>query len=234
MESIDRSFASPEDNLAFDEALLDMCEAGCDEEVLRFWEPRSPFVVLGLSGRAREEVRLDECRRRGIPVLRRCSGGGTVLQGAGCLNYALVLRTPGTIAETNAFVLGRHRDALQPLLRGEVEIQGISDLAVAGRKFSGNAQRRRKRFLLFHGTFLLRGDFALMDEILPVPERQPSYRRGRSHAEFLMGAGADPDVVRKALREAWSARRTLKTLPLRETRLLAQERYSSLDWNLRF
>src|ERR671925_413734 len=80
------TFDSPEHNLAFDDTLLD---SEC--ATLRFWESRCHFVVLGRSGRPEQEVNMPACETAGIPVLRRSSGGGTVLQGPGCLNYALVL-----------------------------------------------------------------------------------------------------------------------------------------------
>src|SRR5688572_3012189 len=83
---LDRTLGSPEENLAFDDSLL---EAG--QETLRFWESPVPFVVLGRSGKVEEEVNVAACEEAGIPVLRRPSGGGTVVQGPGCLNYALVL-----------------------------------------------------------------------------------------------------------------------------------------------
>src|SRR5258707_9531024 len=83
---VDRTLASPEENLAFDERLLDL-----GRETLRFWESPVHFVVLGRSGRVEDEVNIVECQAAGIPVLRRSSGGGTVLLGPGCLNYTLTL-----------------------------------------------------------------------------------------------------------------------------------------------
>ena len=83
---VDRTFDSPEENLAFDDMLL--AEA---EETIRFWESSTPFLVLGRSGRADQEVNLAACEADGIPVLRRSSGGGTILQAPGCLNFALIL-----------------------------------------------------------------------------------------------------------------------------------------------
>ena len=93
MKWLDHTLATPAENLACDEALLDLCEeAGV--EILRFWESRQIFVVVGYGNRVASEVNVEECRRRGVPILRRCSGGGTVVQGPGCLNYNLTLRLP--------------------------------------------------------------------------------------------------------------------------------------------
>src|SRR2546426_2926796 len=81
MKVFDLALPTPEQNLACDEALLDLCEEDGCEEILRFWEHRKHFVVLGYSNNAATEVNLDAARRDGVPVLRRCSGGGAVLQG---------------------------------------------------------------------------------------------------------------------------------------------------------
>src|SRR4051794_13262168 len=90
MHCLDLTYDSPAANLALDEALLDACEIG-GAEVLRFWESPKYFVVVGYSNKVDTEVNVSECRKRNVPVLRRCSGGGTVLQGPGCLNYSLIL-----------------------------------------------------------------------------------------------------------------------------------------------
>ena len=140
MEYLDQTLQTPHENLACDEALLDCCEEGFPDEILRFWEPRQHFVVLGYSNKARSEVNLDSCQRLGIPVLRRCTGGGTVLQGPGCLNYALLLKIQSdsplaNITKANAFIMNRNRNALNPLLGGKVLIQGHTDLTLQGTKF---------------------------------------------------------------------------------------------------
>src|SRR6266487_3675669 len=158
MTFVDLTLPSPAENLACDEALLDSCEAGECDGLLRFWEAAEYFVVLGYANKAPVEVNIEACQKRGVPVLRRCSGGGAVVQGPGCLNYSLILKIPSdgplaSITETNRFIMSRHRELLESLLGRPVEAHGASDLAVDGMKFSGNAQRRKQRCFLFHGTF---------------------------------------------------------------------------------
>ena len=153
MEYLDLTMPSAAANLACDEALLDACDQETGPEVLRFWEPRECFVVVGYANEAAREVRLEACRRAGIDVFRRCSGGGAVVQGPGCLNYTLVLNiTHGgaldTIPAANRHIMERHRRVLCALLDRPVEVQGFTDLTVGQRKFSGNAQRRKRRALM--------------------------------------------------------------------------------------
>jgi lipoate-protein ligase A len=234
---LDLTLPTPAANLACDEALLDQAEAHGGAGVLRFWESALPFVVLGYANKWREEVNSEACRARGVPVLRRCSGGGTVSQGPGCLNYSVILRIdaePGlsSITGANRFVMERNRRALASLLGRAVTVEGHTDLAVDGRKFSGNAQRRKREWLLFHGTFLLNFDFALMEKLLRPPPRQPEYRRGRPHAEFLTRLSLSAQTVKSALRGAWGARAPHTDVPHERITRLVEEKYSREEWNL--
>jgi lipoate-protein ligase A len=239
MNFFDVTLPTPAENLALDEALLDQAEAGAGGEVLRFWEPEQYFVVLGYANRAAIEVRLSFCREHGVPVLRRTTGGGTVLQGPGALNYTLILQFDSTgplrsITSTNQFVMERNRGAIQRLSGPEVEIQGHTDLVVEGRKFSGNAQRRKKGFLIFHGSLLLDFDLQRIEQALAMPSKEPTYRGGRSHLDFLTNLRAKPEAVKSVLRESWSANEESQILPQDAVRRLAAEKYSCAEWNLKF
>jgi lipoate---protein ligase len=230
---------TPEENLACDEALLDCAEEGDLGEVLRFWAPSQHFVVVGYANRVAREVNLAFCERHQVPILRRCSGGGTVLQGPGCLNYSLILRMEeggpfNGITSTNQFILARHESALRALLNAPVEIQGHTDLAIGGLKFSGNSQRRKRRFLLFHGSFLLNVDIELIESALPFPSLAPEYRRRRSHKDFLRNLEIAPRALQRALADAWGASERLGSIPYSRVEALVAEKYGKRDWNFKF
>ena len=91
MQFLDLTLTSAVANLALDEALLLEAEAGRGGEVLRLWEWRQPAIILGAGCRLADDVDEAACRADGVPILRRASGGGTVLLGPGCLLYSLVL-----------------------------------------------------------------------------------------------------------------------------------------------
>jgi lipoate-protein ligase A len=188
---LDLTFKTPAENLACDEALLDLCEEE-GVETLRLWESARHFVVVGYGNSVEREVLTSGCQARGIPILRRCSGGGTVVQGPGCLSYNLTLRINATfpletVTRTNTFVMERNRAAMENLLGLKVSVQGHTDLAFAAPdgiwwKFSGNAQRRRRHSLVFHGTILYGFDLSILDALLRFPSAQPEYRAGRRHS----------------------------------------------------
>ena len=241
MKLLDLTLPSPAENLACDEALLDAAEAGTGGEVLRFWESRESFVVVGYANKVAAEVNVAACEARGIPVLRRCSGGGTVVQGPGCLNYTLVLRITAdgplhNIGVANQFIMRQNRAAMnhpEPST-ANVAVRGHTDLAIGERKFSGNSQRRRKHFLLFHGTFLLNFDLALVSELLPMPSkaaRLPGTPRTHRISDQLERAS---EKVKAALRQAWKAKEPLKNPPLEKIAALARDKYATREWNFKF
>ncbi len=237
LKLLDRTFPTPAEDLAADEALLDLCEEGAVEGgVLRFYDPVRTCVVVGYGNSAGREVDVQACVAEGIPVLRRISGGGTVLLGPGCLAYALVLPVAShaeleTVGGTNRFVMERNRAAVEHCLGQPVSIRGHTDLTVGDRKFSGNAQRRRRQALLFHGTMLLGADLGSFPRLLRMPSQEPDYRGGRSHLDFVTNLGLPAVALKEVLARAWNAWE-LWSEPLgdRVARLMS-EKYSSAEWH---
>jgi len=235
---LDYSANSSEENLALDEALLEAAEAGHNPPTLRFWESSRYFVALGYTNRAAIECDVSQCARRNIPILRRVTGGGTVLQGEGCLNYALVQRIEDgdllNVGATNDYVMEAVRSALNPLLNGEVERHGHTDLTWHGRKFSGNAQKRKARHFLFHGTVLLDFDVELVEHCLRPPSKQPEYRANRNHLDFIGNVPLEREAVKAALANAFGATE-ISTFALTErTQELVNEKYARPGWNEKF
>ena len=92
MHYLDLTLPSMAENLALDEALLELADAGSDEvEILRVWRADAACVVLGRSSRASDEVDLAAADALAAPVYRRVSGGASVLVGPGCMFYSLIL-----------------------------------------------------------------------------------------------------------------------------------------------
>jgi lipoate-protein ligase A len=236
MRLLDLTLPTAAENLALDEALLDEAEAaGGPCETLRLWEPAAPLVVVGRSSKVAAEVRLDACCELDIPVLRRVSGGAAVVAGPGCLMYALVLSLQlrpelRAVDHAHRFVLGTLAAALNPLAPG-VQCRGISDLAVGQRKVSGNSVRCKREHLLYHGTLLYDFRLDLIDRCLAMPPRQPDYRAGRRHAEFVANLPATAAGIRRALAAVWKAIDLPADWPKQRTARLVADRYGREEWN---
>ena len=140
---------NPAELMALDELLLNKAEAGEIGETLRFWSPEEYFIVVGRSGRTAEDCFLDRCRCDNIRIIRRISGGGTVLQGPGCFNYSAVLsydrdKSYSGVRSSYRKILGEIRDALK-IKRFNAEFFPLSDIGLDTRKISGNAQARKRK-----------------------------------------------------------------------------------------
>ena len=233
----DVTLATDIENLALDEAMLADVEADPLRACLRLWEPTEYFVVLGRSNRAESEVNVEFCKAEQIPILRRSSGGGTVLLGPGCLCYTVALpltethRTLG-IARVTTDLMERTAAGLRSIFP-VVSVRGTSDLVWDGRKFSGNAQRWLRKSFIHHGTLLYDFDLAKLSRALAHPSRQPDYRQARPHGEFVTNLALDAVTLRNILFKTWNATPSECTAKLREeTHKIAQSRYGSSEWKL--
>jgi lipoate---protein ligase len=232
MQFLDRTLGTAAENLALDEALLLQAEAGDAGEVLRLWEWPDLAVVLGSGCKLHDDVDTDACLADNVPVLRRSSGGGTVLLGRGCLCFSLVLafgRDPrlGEVRSSYEYILGRVVEAFA--LPG-LSLAGISDLALGGYKFSGNAQQRKRTHLLHHGTILYGFDLATVSRYLRQPARQPDYRADRPHGDFIRNLDRPREWVVERLRSAWDADAERTDLPTQLVSRQVEEKYALDSW----
>jgi len=207
----DISFPTAQENIAFDEVLFQLAEKHGGGECLRFWESSKIFVVMGRIGREEMDVITVHTQKDKISVLRRSSGGGTVVQGPGCLNYSLVLSKQkhpelNDLRLSYQWISAKLIQALH--LSGlEAYFKPISDLATGPdeKKFSGNAQRRGKHHILHHGTILYNFDLGLISRYLKMPQDIPEYRKNRPHTDFVTNIPIDPVVFKGHLAQVFHA-----------------------------
>jgi lipoate-protein ligase A len=161
--------------LATDEAL--MLRYARDHEpaeeaaTMRLYTYRPHCALIGRYQDLEAEVDIDACRRRGIEVARRPTGGGAIIMGPGQLGVAVTTRAPAGIGP---------RDLLRQYAGGIVtglarlgvaaRFRGKNDLEVAGRKIAGLGLYVDDRgALLFHASVLADLDVSLMLSVLRIP-----------------------------------------------------------------
>ncbi len=266
----DEPLPTPEENLAFDEALVEVAdrlsmressdensarEFSTSNEVLRLWEFASPCVVLGRASKWTQEVNVLACERDGVPVLRRASGGATIVAGPGCLMYSLLISfdaRPGWRALDIAHkeVMSRIRDSVQQTtdsfeLPLRIAINGTCDLTIGDRKFSGNALRCKRYWMLYHGTILYNMPIEWLSNYLLEPVRQPEYRMKRGHESFVTNLidssnGVSPQAFRtgleRQLARTWNATQPWQASPWKsdvdlEASRLLKTRYTNSEWH---
>lgn len=239
MRHIQTVLSDPREQLAFDEASLVLADERVVGESFRCWAFDRPVVVLGRSSKVDREVDRGFCEAQRIPVLRRCTGGASVVGGPGCFIYSIVLsleQRPGLqkVDAAHDFVISRLRTAAARQLP-DIRFQGICDLTWQNRKFSGNSLRIAKRHLLYHGTILHDADLALVGRCLREAPRQPTYRAGRDHGDFVTNAPLDPSRLVGDLAEAFDVGDPADVDHRYRERIaqLKQQRYDDPAWHLR-
>jgi lipoate-protein ligase A len=196
------SGTSPRDRFppyALDDDLLARVREDGRPRVRVYVSPET-MVVLGAGSKPELELHEDACREDGVPVFKR--------RGGGC---AVVL-DPGNVIVSTA--LGgmpyghhqRHFDALTDWLIAAlatigcagVTRKGICDLALGDRKVGGACLYRFKDLLYYTTSLLVAPDMTRVARYLKHPPREPDYRCGRSHQEFMGTLASLSGAVRVA------------------------------------
>ena len=151
----------------------------------------SESIILGKNLKEEEEIYL---HKKPLRVLRRLSGGGSVVHFYGNLNYSIIMSLEKfpqlfPIHPSYHFFLGIIQRALANYVT--LHLKGLSDLTIYNqgkyKKISGNSQARKKNWILHHGTFIYNLEQASkIGYYLKMPPKQPDYRANRKHNEFMI------------------------------------------------
>jgi lipoate-protein ligase A len=178
----------PWGNLAREELLMGEC--GDDEAIFYLWR-NARTVVIGRNQNAWSECRLDLLESEDGRLARRSSGGGAVFHDLGNLNFSFIVpRRLFSMERQLGVVLGALRS-----LGIDAEFSGRNDLAIGGRKFSGNAWQLTRDRGLHHGTLLLSADMSMMSRYLNVdPEKLKSKGVGSVASRVVNLADVSPGL----------------------------------------
>jgi len=152
-----------------------------------FWIPDKVYIVLGASNNPDEALNLDNVIKDNITILKRPSGGQTVLLTPNNIIIAAVFFDKKTLHPKDVF-LHINKLIISAIEKAGVEnlsMMGISDIAVSGKKILGSAIYRNKKGLLYHAVLNLGEPSITFERYLKHPSKEPDYRQGRSHSEFV-------------------------------------------------
>ena len=155
---------------------------------MRIYGVEETCIVLGRGSDPYLEVYLDRAKVDGIPLYRRPGGGCSVVLDPGNLVVAVTIPVEG-LGDTKKWFNRCTQWMIEGLRKAGVEgvdTDGISDLVIGDKKIAGSAVYRTKDVLYYAVTILVNADLALIDKYLPHPPREPEYRAGRSHLDFVV------------------------------------------------
>ena len=151
-------------NMALDEAIMKLSH-GQDAPTLRFYGWKPAAISIGYFQGMNDEVDISRCKELGVDVVRRITGGGAVFHDKE-LTYSFVATEESKLLPRN--ILDSYKKICNGVIAGlgELSLQAsfvpLNDVVVAGKKISGNAQTRREKAILQHGTVLLGVDVEKM------------------------------------------------------------------------
>lgn len=148
---------NPRYNLALEEYVL----KNLDGEYFFLWQ-NEPTIVIGKHQNTISEINLDYVEKKGIHVVRRMSGGGAVYHDLGNINFSFI-QEKKDLADFDFSFFTRPIVDLLSELGIKAEFNSRNDLAIDGKKFSGNAQYIFKKKILHHGTLLFNSE---MEELV--------------------------------------------------------------------
>lgn len=236
MRFIHHAFTDPAFNLAAEEWLLRNAET----DVFMLWR-NAPAVIVGRNQNTLSQISESFVRERGIPVIRRLTGGGAVFHDLGNLNFTFI--SPGH--ETPALDFRRFTEPVIAAMRTmgvDCEFDGRNDLTIQGRKFSGNAQHVLRDRVLHHGTLLFASEIADLSGALRVdPEKyrdkavKSVQRRVTNISSHLVEPMSVTEFAGRLMAHV-SGGAPLGDLDLRADEIrdinrLADSRYRTWDWN---
>src|SRR5215203_219367 len=225
-------------NMALDEVLMN-CINYHSMPILRIYGWQPPTVSIGYFQSMDEEVDIKRCRRMGIDVVRRITGGGAVLHESE-LTYSFITNVyPKNIMESYNLIC----DALVMCINKlgfNAKFAPLNDITVDGKKVSGNAQTRKKGTLLQHGTILLSVNLEKMFSVLKITSEKVKDKMIDDAKERVMGLNKPFDEVSYNLKESFSdkfgAEIVIDNLTTKEEesiKKLTEEKYTSDKWNLK-
>ncbi|UCH04277.1 MAG: lipoate--protein ligase family protein [Candidatus Thorarchaeota archaeon] len=244
-------------SLAIEEALARVSSHSSEmTNTVRIWKA-DRAVVVGRFQCIHKEVNIHYCQSNDISIARRFTGGGTVYQDSGNLNFTIC-------ADQRESYVPKRLPQLYKAFVGEIAYQlqkiGIparfdpqrACLRIQDKKITGTAGWIKQGVSFIHGTLLVNADLSVLNRCFEIPVDQPEYLRNGKKVRCLESkrdtvtniieevpeAPSEEDIAAAIIRSVQEVSGTsiIKEALTKEERdtahSLYQCRYSLADWNL--
>lgn len=236
-------------NMAIDKAVLISNSKGKVPPTVRFYQWKPPAISIGYFQSLKDEVDLRNCEMMGVDYVRRITGGGAVFHDSE-LTYSIVI--PESHPQISKNIMDSYSRICGAIIKGlkqlgiESTYAPINDIVVDGRKISGNAQTRKQKTVLQHGTILMDVDVNKMFSLLRVPNEKikdkliSDVKQRVTSIKHILDGDIDFNVVAMAMKNGFEeefniklnkGRLTKEEIDL--TKKYEKEYFSSDEWNHR-
>ena len=236
-------------NMAIDKAVLIANSENKVFPTVRFYNWLPPAISIGYFQNLEEEVDLLKCEKSGVDYVRRITGGGAVFHEKE-LTYSIVI--PESHPEISKNIMESYGRICGAVIRGlkqlgiNSEYVPINDIIHKGKKISGNAQTRKLKTVLQHGTVILDVDVDKMFSVLRVPNEKikdkmiSDVKQRVTSIKHILGkeiSFSDATVaMKKGFEEEFGielVEDVLTDYELNLTEKFEKEYFSAKDWNFK-
>ncbi len=177
--------------------LYDLPDIGIMESLAKFdsyvWQPDGTYIVLGRANSEESSVYSENAIRDNVKIYKRPSGGESVVLTPNMIIFSLKL---------NILRLSKPRDIFKVINNqlissfnevgiNNLDSRGISDLSINNKKILGSSMYLKNNILFYHAVLNVKEDISVISKYLRHPKREPDYRAGRDHKEFVTSIWAE-------------------------------------------
>ncbi len=234
-------------NMAIDWAVLKANSKGKAPPTVRFYTWRPSAISIGYFQSLKEEIDLEMCKKYGVDYVRRITGGGAVYHEHE-LTYSIVI--PEDHPQISKNIMESYGRICGAIIKGldhlgiESRYVPINDIVVNGKKISGNAQTRKSRTVLQHGTVLNDVDVDKMFSLLRVSDEKikdkliADVKQRVTSIKHILGKEIDFVKVAAAMKVGFEEefnieleKGNLTEQELEDSKTFEKEYFSSREWN---
>ena len=152
------------------------------------WQPDKTYIILGRSNRIVEDsVHVGKALENGVEIYKRPSGGEAVILTPDTLVVSVKLPIDNSIKTHHYFKLINNSiiATLTDLGIKQLGNKGISDISIGIKKILGSSIYRKQKTIFYHAVLNVSEPIETISMYLKHPTREPDYRKGRDHHEFV-------------------------------------------------
>lgn len=163
------------------------------------WIPESRYLILGRSNNPVDSLFLDNVLSDEIEVYQRPSGGETVILTPNTLVISAIDLADELYVSKEIFKKFNNQiiNSLQKFGIEKLTQRGISDISIGEKKILGSSMYRSKNKFFYHAVLNISEDTTTIARYIKHPKREPDYRKGRNHSEFVTNLHAEGYNINK-------------------------------------